>query len=231
MASPLATPNPRRSSTALAAEFAGTFMLVFAGTGAIVVDHATQGAVTHVGISLTFGLVVMAAICAFAASSGAHFNPAVTIGFYLANRFDGSKVAAYLAAQCAGAIAASAAIKAFFPADATLGATLPRGAATTAFGFELVLTFFLVTVILHATRGGGAFGSLAPFAIGGTVAFDALVGGPISGASMNPARSLGPALIAGIWNQHWIYWIAPLAGCLLAVLLDRLFPHPDPATP
>ena len=206
-------------------------MLVFAGTAAIVVDRASQGAVTHVGISLTFGLAVMAGICAFAPSSGAHFNPVVTLGFCLAKRFPKSRAPGYLLAQCAGAIAASLLLRGFFPADASLGATVPRGAASLAFGFELVLTFFLVTVILHATRGGGAFGALAPFAIGGTVAFDALIGGPVSGASMNPARSLGPALVSGDWTQHWIYWLAPVAGCLLAVLLDRFFPHPDPTPP
>ena len=205
-------------------------MLVFAGTAAIVVDRATQGSVTHVGISLTFGLVVLAGICAFAASSGAHFNPAVTLGFCLAKRFPPSEVPGYLLAQCAGAISASAVLQCLFPADPSLGATIPKVAWTVAFGFEVILTFFLVAVILHATRGGGAFGPLAPFAIGGTVAFDALIGGPISGASMNPARSLGPAVVAGVWTHHWIYWLAPLAGCALAVLLDRFFPHPDPIT-
>jgi aquaporin Z len=171
----------------------------------------------------------MAGICAFAASSGAHFNPTVTIGFFLAKRFPFFKVPLYLGAQCAGAIAASAVLGRLFPSDATLGATVPSDSWQVAFGFEVVLTFFLVSVILHATRGGGAFGALAPFAIGGTVAMDALVGGPISGASMNPARSLGPALLSGVWSHHWIYWMAPLLGCVLAALLDHFFPHLDPA--
>jgi len=224
------SPRLRITPSALAAEFVGTFMLVFAGTAAIVVDRATHGVVSHVGISLTFGLAVMAGICAFAASSGAHFNPAVTLGFFLAKRFPFSKVPIYIGAQCAGAIAASAALRWLFPSDSTLGATVPSDSWQVAFGFEIILTFFLVSVILHATRGGGAFGALAPFAIGGTVALDALIGGPVSGASMNPARSLGPALVSGTWSHHWIYWIAPLLGCLLAVLLDHYFPHPDPAT-
>ena len=199
------------------AEFLGTFMLVFAGTGAVVVNDVSGGAVTHVGISLTFGLVVMAMIYAIGDSSGAHINPAVTIGFWAARRFPGSMVLPYVVCQCLGAIAGSALLKLLFMEHERLGATLPAGPWWQSFVLEVVLTFMLMFVALAVSTGAKEKGIMAGAAVGGVVAFEALFGGPISGASMNPARSLGPALVAGNLQHLWIYLTATVIGALLAV--------------
>jgi aquaporin Z len=206
---------------ALVAEFVGTFFLVFAGTGAIVIDALTHE-ITHVGVALVFGLVVAALVYALAHISGAHFNPAVTLGFWMAGEFPAMRVPAYISAQVLGAIAASGALRLMFGLVAALGATLPNGPALTSFWLELAMTFLLVFVILGSAVHGRATKSFAGIAIGSTIALDALFGGPISGASMNPARSLGPALVAGVWHDQWIYLTAPFVGAALAVLIYKM---------
>ncbi len=212
---------------ALCAEFAGAFILVFAGTGAIVVNSAFYGVIGHVGISLVFGLAVAMGIVAFAEISGAHFNPAVTIGLIAAGRFEWRTAPPYILAQCAGAIAASGLLRLLFPLDVTLGATLPVAGIFVALCFEVIMTFILMATILGVAPGGRHATALA---IGGAVAMDALFGGPISGASMNPARSLGPAVVAQVWSGHWIYWLAPVLGAVTAAgAYDLLFtPRPNP---
>lgn len=211
---------------ALVAEFLGTFLLVFAGTGAIIVNAVTAGAVGHVGIVLTFGLVVTIGIVAFGATSGAHFNPAVTLGLAVAGCFAWSRVPAYIAAECLGAIAASLLLRSLFPGDLSLVVTVPKMGVPIAFAFEVVMTFILVAAILGVIARGQHGAVFAPLAIGGAVALDALFGGLVSGASMNPARSLGPALVAQIWTEHWIYWLAPLVGGSLATLTFTWLNHP-----
>jgi aquaporin NIP len=206
---------------ALVGEFVGTFFLVFSGTGAIVVDALTHS-ITHLGVALVFGLVVAALVYSLAHVSGAHFNPAVTIGFWTAGDFPGKRVPLYIAAQLLGAICASLVLRSMFGVVASLGATLPNGPPSISFWLELLMTFLLVFVILGSAVHGLATKSFAGIAIGSTIALDAIFGGPISGASMNPARSFGPALVAGEWQSQWVYLIAPVAGALLAVLLYKL---------
>lgn len=203
----------------LFAEGLGTFTLVFAGTGAIVIDHFSHGAIGHSGVALTFGLVVMAMIYAFGDVSGAHFNPAVTLGFVLAKRFPLREAPAFIAAQLLGALAASGLLRVMFPDDATLGATLPAGAATQSFVFEIVLTAILMLVILSVSTGAKEKGTTAGIAIGAVVALEAMFAGPVCGASMNPARSLGPALVSGHLEHLLIYLTAPVLGAFLAVPL------------
>ena len=198
-------------------EAIGTFALVFVGTGAIVVDQVSGGALTHVGIALCFGLVVMTMIYAVGDISGAHFNPAVSLGFWIARRLPGREVGLYLAAQCSGAILASASLRLLFPAQENLGVTQPAGNIGTAFFSEVILTFFLMFVILNVATGAKEKGIVAGIAVGAVVCFSALVGGPISGASLNPARSLGPALFSNNFNSIWIYLFAPVLGALVAV--------------
>lgn len=199
------------------AEMIGTFFLTFAGTGAIVINAHTQGGIGHVGIALTFGLTVMAMIYAFGDVSGAHLNPAVTLGLLVAGKVSAKQVPAYLAAQCVGALLASVLLHGMFPEDATLGATLPRGSAGQSFILECVLTLVLMLTILNVSRAGkeGAAG----LAVGGIIALEALFAGPISGASMNPIRSLAPALVSGHLEHLWVYLTAPLLGAVLAVPL------------
>ena len=199
------------------AEFVGTFVLVFAGTGAIVVDDVSHGAVTHVGVGLTFGLVVMAMVYALGEASGAHLNPAVSVGFCAARRMAGWTCGFYVASQMGGAVAASLVVRALFPAHATLGATMPSGSAEQSFVLEIVLTAILMMVILCVSTGSKEVGVMAGIAIGGTVGLEALFAGPISGASMNPARSIGPALVSGHMDALWIYLLAPVMGSLLGV--------------
>ena len=198
------------------AEALGTFALVFAGCGAVVVEAQT-GALGHAGVALTFGLVVMAAIYAVGEVSGAHINPAVTVAFWASGRFPGARVAPYALAQVAGSLVASGLLRALFPDAATLGETLPVGTALQSLGLEAVLTFLLMFVILGVAVGAKEVGLLAGVAIGGTVAFEAMMGGPVSGASMNPARSLGPALVALDLRSLWVYLVGPTVGALLAV--------------
>jgi aquaporin NIP len=198
------------------AETIGTFALVFAGTGAIVINDTAGGKVTPVGIALTFGLVVMAMIYAVGDISRAHLNPAVTLGFWVARRLPGRSVLPYIASQLMGTFAASGLFWAMF-AHATLGATHPSGSASQTFVLELVLTAILMFVILSVASGPREKGLLAGVAIGGVIAFEAMFAGPISGASMNPARSLAPAVLSGGMSDVWIYIIAPIAGAVVGV--------------
>jgi len=181
----------------LAAECIGTFTLVFAGTGAIVIDEISGGAVTHVGVALTFGLVVLAMIYTLGDISGAHLNPAVTLGFFAARRLPGSKVAPYIVSQCAGAFVASGVLRFLVPQSATLGATIPAGSEGQSFVLE---------------------GITAGIVVGAVIGLEAMFAGPISGASMNPARSLAPGVISGHTQALWIYIAAPIAGALLGVV-------------
>jgi len=201
------------------AEAIGTFCLVFAGTGAVVIDSVTGGAVTHVGISLTFGFIVMALIYALGDVSGAHFNPAVTVGFFLARRLSGRCVLPYIASQLAGGILASGALLLLFGNHASLGATLPAGSAWQSFGLEAILTAMLMFVILCVSSGSKEVGTMAGIAVGGVIALEALFAGPICGASMNPVRSLAPALISGNLHAIWVYLTAPFLGAAASVPL------------
>jgi len=199
------------------AEFFGTFALVFAGTGAIVIDHASNGAIGHSGIALTFGLVVLAMVYAVGDVSGAHLNPAVTLGFVAAGRMAMAEIPGYVASQFAGAFAASGLLRVLFPIDATLGATLPAGAAWQSFVLEVVLTAILMFVILSVSTGAKEKGITAGIAVGAVIALEAMFAGPICGASMNPARSLAPAVVSGHLEHLWVYLAAPALGALLAV--------------
>ena len=201
-------------------EVIGTFCLVFAGTGAIVVDDESGGAVSHVGVALTFGLVVMAMIYAVGDKSGAHLNPAVTFGFWLSRRLPGKAVAPYVAAQAVGAFAASGLLRLLFR-HPSLGATRPAGPWAQSFVLEAVLTAILMFVILGVATGAREKGVLAGVAIGGVIALEALFAGPISGASMNPARSLAPAVVSGRLGDVWIYLVAPVLGASVGVLCHR----------
>jgi aquaporin NIP len=207
----------RSLARALVAELIGTFALVFAGAGAIVVDAKT-GALGHVGISLVFGLVIMAMIYAIGHVSGAHFNPAVTFAFSLSRHFPWSRAVGYWAAQVTGAILAAGLLRASLGTAGHLGATLPAGSQGQSFLWETVLSFFLMFVIMAVATDTRAVGEAAAIAVGGTVALDALFGGPISGASMNPARSLGPALVSGNLHALWLYLVAPPLGAALGAL-------------
>jgi aquaporin NIP len=199
----------------VAAETLGTFLMVFAGTAAIAANR--DGAVSHVGVSATFGLVVFAMIATIGDVSGAHMNPAVTLGFVAARRFPMREALAYFAAQFGGAILASLFVRALFPNDEFIGATRPAGTLAQAAGVEIALTFALMFVILGVSVGAKEKGVTAGLAIGATVMLGALFGGPLTGASMNPARSLGPALVSGKLDDLWLYFAAPVIGALLAV--------------
>lgn len=199
------------------AEFLGTFGLVFAGTGAIVINEVSGHAITHVGIALVFGLVVLAMIYAFGDVSGAHLNPAVTTAFALARRFPWSEVPGYVVAQVLGAVAASGLLRGLFPSHASLGATLPAGTPTQSFVLEVVLTFLLMLVVLSVSTGAKEKGITAGIAVGAVIALEAMFAGPICGASMNPVRSLAPAVVSGQLQHLWIYLVAPVLGAWLAV--------------
>ena len=203
----------------LLGEFLGTFALIFAGTGAIVINGASGGAISHAGIALTFGLVVLAMIYTLGDVSGAHLNPAVTIAFAAARRFSWIEVPRYIAAQTAGAFAASGVLRVLFPADATLGATLPAGSAMQSFVLEVILTAMLMFVVLGVSTGAKEKGITAGIAVGAVIALEAMFAGPICGASMNPARSLAPAIVSGNLQHLWVYLTAPVLGALIAVPL------------
>lgn len=208
------------------AEAFGTFAIVFAGTGAIIINDLQGGAISHVGIALTFGLVVMAMIYALGDVSGAHFNPAVTLGFWFAQRLSKEEILPYIASQCGGALVASALLKVLF-VHPTMGATIPAHAISQSFVLEIVLTCVLMFVILCVSDGACETGLMAGSAIGATVGLEALFAGPISGASMNPARSLAPSLVSGQWSLLWIYLLAPVLGALIAVLACRCARGPE----
>ena len=199
------------------AEGLGTFALIFAGTGAIVVNEVSGGVISHAGIALTFGFVVMAMIYCVGDVSGAHLNPAVTTAFAAAGRFPWREVPGYIAAQVTGAVSASLLLRTLFPTNAGLGATLPAGLPAQSLVFEIVLTFFLMLVVLSVSTGAKEKGITAGAAVGAIIALEAMFAGPISGASMNPARSLAPALVSGRFDHLWIYFAGPLLGALLAV--------------
>lgn len=203
------------------AEMMGTFAIVFCGTGAVIIDGLTNGSISHSGVAITWGLIVMTMIYTFGSNSGAHFNPAVSIAFALANRFPYKSLLPYIISQCIGAIAASALLRVLFPDDTFLGATLPAGSAMQSFILELFLSFLLMQVILHVACGSKEEGLFSGIVIGGVVGLEAMFAGPICGASMNPARSLGPALISGHTEFLWLYLMAPLTGMALAVPLFK----------
>ena len=206
----------------LIAEAVGAFALVFAGTGAIVINEVSGGAVTHVGIAITFGLVVMSMIYAVGDVSGAHLNPAVTLGFWFARRLPGRWVLPYILSQLCGATLASASMRLMFQGHPTLGATVPAGSWQQSFTLEAILTALLMFVILCVAIGSKERGLMAGIAIGGVIGLEAMFAGPASGASMNPARSLAPALVSGRLTHVWIYLIAPVLGALVAVPVWRM---------
>jgi len=199
------------------AEFLGTYALIFCGTGAIIINEEASGAVTHPGIASTFGLIVMVMIYALGPISGAHFNPAVTIAFTIAKRFPANQMLRFIVSQSAGAFLASMTLRYLFPKNELLGATIPSGTPMQSFIIELILTFFLMLVIIHVATGPKEQGIFAGLAIGSTVLLEAMFAGPISGASMNPIRSISPAIVSGHLEHLWIYILAPVTGAALAV--------------
>ena len=199
------------------AELLGTYALVFAGTGAIVINQETNGSITHVGIAITFGLIVMSMIYALGNVSGAHLNPAVSIAFAVAKKFDRKLLAGYILSQFTGAILASLTLRLLFPANALLGATMPLNNDMQAFVMEFILTFILMLVITSVATGSKEQGMFAGLAIGGVVALEAMFAGAICGASMNPARSLAPALISGHLEHIWVYLVATPLGAVTAI--------------
>lgn len=203
------------------AEYIGTFILVFAGASAIVVNDLSGGTITHVGIAMVFGLVVASVIYTIGDISGAHINPAVTIAFWYAKRFPGEAVLPYITSQVLGALSASIIVYALFLTHDTLGATVPSGSSSQSFILEVVLTFILMLTIINVATGAKEKGIIAGVAIGSVVGLIALFAGPISGASMNPARSIGPALISGHLNELWLYIAAPIIGACLAIICCR----------
>lgn len=205
----------------LVAEFLGTFALVFAGTGAITINDVSGGSITHVGIALTFGLVVLAMIYTMGDVSGAHLNPAVTVAFWISGRFPGALVAAYAGVQIAGAVAASLVLHWLFPKHPTLGMTLPAGSEGQSFVLEFILTFILMLVILNVSTGAKEKGITAGIAVGAVIALEAMFAGPICGACMNPARSIAPALVSMNFAHLWLYLAAPVLGAVLAVFSCR----------
>ncbi len=209
------------------AEGIGTYFLVLVGPGAVMVNDFTAGALGPAGIALAFAFVVTAMVFAVGHISGAHINPAVTIAFWSVGRFPRRDVPAYVAAQCVGAVLAAFTLKAMLGSLGHMGATLPRIGIPRSMLLETLLSFALMFVIMAVATEGRVRAGLAPVAIGLTVGFAALLG-PLTGASMNPARSLGPALAAGQWTGHWLYWVAPVAGMLLAARTYDLLRHVPP---
>jgi len=200
------------------AELIGTFALVFCGTGAVIINDVSGGAIGHTGIALTFGLIVMSMIYALGDISGAHINPAVSVAFWSAGRFPTRDLLPYVISQVAGAILASALLKFLFPQHFNLGMTVPAGSDIKAFVLETVLTFILMFVIINASTGAKEKGITAGIAVGSVVALEAMFAGPVTGASMNPARSLAPALFSWRFNSLFIYIIAPVVGAYLGIL-------------
>jgi MIP family channel proteins len=211
----------------LAAEFLGTFALVFAGAGAIMVDSTTHQ-LGHVGVAISFGLVIAAMIYAVGHVSGAHLNPAVSLAFALTRHFPWPRLGGYVAAQAAGALAAAALLRGSLGNVAHIGATLPAGSERQSFMWEIVLTFLLMFVVMAVATDTRAVGEAAAIAVGATVGLDAMFGGPVSGASMNPARSFGPAFVSGDMHALWIYLFAPPIGAALGALAYQ-FVRGEPA--
>jgi len=203
-------------------EFIGTFSMIFCGTGAMTVNEVTGGDVTHGGIAITWGLIVMAMIYAFGETSGAHFNPAVTIAFAYAKKFAWKEVPKYIIAQVLGAFAASLILCYLFPTSEYLGATISTVDVGRAFVMELLLTFFLMVVIINVSTGSKEIGIIAGIAVGAVVLLEAMFAGPITNASMNPARSIAPAIVAGKMQHLWMYILAPILGAILAVISCKL---------
>ncbi len=199
------------------AELLGTYALVFAGTGAIVIDQQTHGSITHAGIAITFGLIVMSMIYTFGDISGAHLNPAVSIAFTIAKTFPVKELLPFIISQLTGAVLASLTLKFLFPANQFLGTTIPVGSAGQSFVLEFILTFFLMLVIINVAKGSKEQGMFAGLAIGSVVALEAMFAGPICGASMNPARSFGPAIVSGHTEFLWIYLSATTLGAVSAI--------------
>ncbi len=199
------------------AELIGTFALVFCGTGAIIINQQSGGAITHPGISMTFGLIVMSMIYSLGSISGAHLNPAVSIAFTLAGRFPVKQLPGYIISQLIGALLASYILKILFPANIFLGATMPAGTEMQSFVLEFILTFFLMFVIINVAVGSKEQGMFAGLAIGGIVGLEAMFAGPICGASMNPARSIAPAVASGHLEHLWLYIVAPILGAALSI--------------
>ncbi len=214
-----------------AAEALAAFALVFAGCGAAVTNASYDGDLGTVGIALVFGLVIMVMVYATGHLSGAHINPAVTIAFSLSRHFPAREALAYIAAQCVGAIVAALLLLAVWPDQpAQLGATVPSIGVGSALIYEAMLTALLMFVIMAVATDTRAVGAAAAIAIGGTVGLDAIFGGPVTGASMNPARSLGPALASGVWTDFWIYLVGPVIGAALGALAYQLV-RGEPAEP
>ena len=203
-------------------EFIGTFSMIFCGCGAMTINEVTGGTVTHVGIGLTWGLIVMVMIYAFGETSGAHFNPAVTIAFAYAKKFAWKEVPKYIIVQILGAFVASGILLFLFPESEFLGSTIPKVDVWSAFVLELLLTFFLMVTIINVSTGSKEIGVIAGIAIGGVVLLEAIFAGPITNASMNPARSLGPNIVSGNIEGLWLYLVAPVLGALLAVVSCKL---------
>jgi aquaporin Z len=204
------------------AEFIGTFALVFFAAGSALVNAQTNGVVGLVGCAAASGLIVMAIIYTFGNVSGAHINPAVTIGFSVAGLFDKKEILPYVGSQLAGSLAAGLSLKLLFPASPSMGTTNPSGPIMQSFVLEIILTFLLMLVILHTSQGIKEIQQLAGIIIGGMVLLEIIFAGPISGGSMNPARSFGPAIAAGNISTLWIYFVAPVLGASLATLVWRL---------
>lgn len=201
------------------AELIGTFILIFCGTGAMVIDQQTGGAVGHVGVAITWGLTVMSLIYSIGNISGCHINPAVSIAFAIAGRFKARLLPGYIISQLIGALLASLTLKLLFPSSPLLGATLPAGSEMQSFIMELLLTFFLMLVIMNVAHGSKEQGQFAGIAIGAVVGLEAMFAGPICGASMNPIRSIAPAIVSGHLEHLWIYLVAPIVGATLAIPL------------
>jgi aquaporin NIP len=199
------------------AEFIGTFALVFCGTGAIIINQQSGGVITHPGVAITFGLVIMSMIYGLGSISGAHLNPAVSIAFAIKKDFSLKQLPGYVIGQLAGALSASLVLKALFPGNEFLGATIPAGTESQSFILEMIMSFFLMLVIINVAEGSKEKGMFAGLAIGAVVGLEAMFGGPVSGASMNPARSIAPALASGHMEHVWIYIIAPVSGMAAAV--------------
>lgn len=222
------TSTPSKTARLLS-ESIGTFILIFCGTGAIIINDISGGSITHFGIAATFGLVVLAMIYTFGDLSGAHLNPAVSIGFAVAGRFPWREVGPYIIAQLLGALAASGTLHLLFPLHEKLGATFPAGSEWQSVVLELLLTFFLMLVILNVSTGASEKGITAGIAISSVVGLEALFAGPICGASMNPFRSLAPAVVSGHTEHLWLYLIAPVLGAIAAVGVARVLrPEKNP---